>query len=80
MAKKSDKGGQEKLAVYVQYISVADAQSRLSRAINILLNSAARNVRQQKETSSSIQESPPRLTITEGTEGHVIKEGHNHEG
>lgn len=79
MAKKQDKENQQ-LIVCVQYIRAPNAKDRLSRAINILLNSAPRKSPQPKQISSSTKEKPSRPASAEGAEGHNTNRSYDHEG
>jgi hypothetical protein len=80
MVKKRHKGAQKQLAFCVEYIPAPNGNDRLSRAINILLNSVPRNTPQTKQISSSLEEKPPRSTISEGAEGHNTNGSYDHEG
>jgi len=80
MVKKRHKEAQKRLAFCVEYIPVPNANDRLSRAINILLNSMPRNASQTKQISSNLEEKPPRSTISEGAEGHNTNRSYDHEG
>jgi hypothetical protein len=78
MAKKPDKEERKQLTVCVQYVAAPNAKDRLSRAINILLNSVPRNTPQQKLISSSIEKKPPRSAIAEVAEGHTTNRDCDH--
>jgi hypothetical protein len=80
MVKKRHKEAHKQLAFCVEYIPAPSANDRLSRAINILLNSVPRNAPQTKEISSNLEEKPPRSTISEGAEGHNTNRSYDHEG
>jgi len=80
MVKKRHKGAQKQLAFCVEYIPAPNANDRLSRAINILLNLVPRNTPQTRQISSNLEEKPPRSTISEGAEGHDTNGSYDHEG
>ena len=79
MVKKRHKEAQKQWAFCVEYIPAPNANDRLSRAINILLNSTPRNVPQTKQISSKLEEKPPRSAISEGAEGHNTNRSHDRE-
>lgn len=79
MVKKHHKEAQKQSAFCVEYIHAPNANDRLSRAINILLNSMPRNAPQTKQISSNLEEKPPRSTISEGSEGHNTNRSYDHE-
>jgi hypothetical protein len=79
MAKKCYKGAQKQLTFCVEYIPAPNANDRLSRAINILLNSMPRSAFQTKQISGNLEEKPPRSDISEGAEGHNTNRSYDHE-
>jgi hypothetical protein len=80
MAKKLHKGAQKQLTFCVEYIPAPNADGRLSRAINILLDSMPRNASQTRQIPSNLEEKPPRPAISEGVKGHNTNRSYNHEG
>jgi hypothetical protein len=68
------------LTFCVEYVPAPNANDRLCRAINILLNSMPRNAPQTKQISSNLEEKPPRSTIREGVKSHNTDRSYDHEG
>jgi len=79
MVKKRHKGAQKQLAFCVEYIPAPNANDRLSRAINILLNLVPRNTPQTRQISSNLEEKPQGSAISEGAEGHNTNRSYDHE-
>jgi len=72
--KSSVKEGQRLRVVEIRYVRTPDAGERLSRAINILLCSAARHAAQSKEVPNTKKQDSPRQVpakdaLTGGDEG-----------
>jgi hypothetical protein len=80
MAKRQDKEQQQELTVHVVYVRAPNAKDRLSRAIDILLNSAPRNAPQPKLITSGTKEKTRRPAIVEGAEAHNTSRSYDHEG
>jgi len=80
MAKKLYKRAQKQSTFCVEYILVPSADGRLSRAINILLDSMPRNASQIRQIASNLEEKPPRSAVSERVKGHNTNRSYNHEG
>jgi hypothetical protein len=80
MAEKLHKRAEKQLTFCVEYIPTPSADGRLSRAINILLDSIPRNASETGQIASNLEEKAPRSAISEGTRGHGTKRSYNHEG
>ncbi len=78
MAKKQDKENQQ-FIVCVQYIRAPNAKDRLSRAINILLNSAPRKATQLKQTLTGTEEKPSGPISAGGVEDYNTNRSYDHE-
>ncbi len=75
MAKKQSKQNQKLLIVSIRYIAAPDARERLSRAINILLGSAARGTVKSEGNINAKKEGPPYRAPAEDTLTGVDEEG-----
>jgi len=68
--KSSVKEGQRLRVVQIRYVRTPDADERLSRAIDILLRSAARHAAQAKEVpNTEKQESPRQAPVKDALTG-----------
>lgn len=65
MVKKQGEQNQ-RLAVNVRHVTASDADARLSRVIDILLGSAAKQTKGPKESPNTKEEEPPGQTAFEG--------------
>jgi len=77
--KSSVKEGQRLRVVEIRYVRTPDADERLSRAINILLCSAARGTAKSEGSINAKKEEPPHQAPAEDTLTGVDEESNSHE-
>lgn len=67
MAKKQCSKGQRDMTVNLRHTATPDAEQRLTRAMSILLNAAARDASQSKDNINAQEEESPCETPAEDT-------------